>query len=281
LDEPADRAWTVVVVASEAPAAVSGLLAGLRAHAPAGTQVVVVANDPSEAQQAALAAAAPDRAAIAGNDVEVLRTVTRLGYAAALNIGLRRAAGELVLLADASVRPAGDALTPLARALEDPDVAVAGAIGLTSSEPGRVRPAAIEPSEEREAGALLGAWLAFRRSDLIALGPLDERFVTPAWLDVWWSLRLRAGQEPELPDAGEPDAEEARVDAAAAGAAELGEKEPEPSPYDFELPAPRKAIRLDLPLERDAVVWPPDRSRLARRNMYRMLDRFGWRTDLF
>ena len=37
----------------------------------------------------------------------------------------------------------------------------------------------------------------------MALGPLDERFVTPAWLDVWWSLRLRAGEEPERPETSE------------------------------------------------------------------------------
>ena len=58
LDEPPDAPWTVIVLASEAPERVSRLLAGLRAHAPGATQVVVVANDPSEPQQAALAAGA-------------------------------------------------------------------------------------------------------------------------------------------------------------------------------------------------------------------------------
>jgi hypothetical protein len=46
------------------------------------------------------------------------------------------------------------------------------------------------------------------------------------------------------------------------------------------MPPPRGAVRLDLPLERDEVAWPPDRARLNRRNMYRILDRFGWREDL-
>ena len=49
---------------------------------------------------------------------------------------------------------------------------------------------------------------------------------------------------------------------------------------EVEMPKPRRAVRLDLPLERDEVAWPPDRSRLNRRNMYRVLDRFGWRDDL-
>ena len=42
---PATTGWTVVVLASEEPGRVSRLLAALRVHAPAGTQVVVVAND--------------------------------------------------------------------------------------------------------------------------------------------------------------------------------------------------------------------------------------------
>ena len=61
LDEPAAAAWTVAIVASETPDRVSRLLAALRAHAPGGTQIVVVANDPSESQAAALQPAAPDR----------------------------------------------------------------------------------------------------------------------------------------------------------------------------------------------------------------------------
>ncbi len=293
LDQPPEVPWTAIVLASESPERVSRLLAGLRAHAPGATQVVVVANDPSELQAAALADGAPDRTAIDGRDVEVLRTATRLGHAAALNIALRRAAGELVLIADGTAWPAGDALTPLAAALADPAVAVAGAFGVASAEPGRFRPSALEPSEARRVGAILAGWMAFRRSDYVALGPLDERFVTPAWLDVWWSLRLRAGADPDWTDAapadataaadGEAEAADSGAEAAGARTAEteaVGPADAGAGTVEVEVPAPRRAIRLDLALEHDEVVWPPDRSRLGRRNMYRVLDRWGWRDDL-
>jgi len=287
LEAPATTTWTVVVLASEEPARVSRLLAALRSHAPAGTQVVIVANDPSEAQAAALAAEAPDRAPIGGAAPEVLRTSTRLGYAAALNVALRRSAGELVLLADATAWPFGDALTPLAAALRDPAVAAAGGFGLAPAEPGPPRPGALRRIETAaplgaatapagaDATALEGAWLAFRRSDYVELGPLDEHFVTPAWLDVWWSLRLRAGAEPEGAEYVEPGGEEEGrgeppVTAAVGGAPKI----------EIDLPTPRRAVLLELPLEREEVAWPPDRSRLNRRNMYRVLDRFGWRDDL-
>jgi hypothetical protein len=299
LEQPPDAPWSAIVLASESPERVSRLLAGLRAHAPDGTQVVVVANDPSELQQAALAAGAPDRAPVGGRELEVLRTATRLGHAAALNIALRRAAGDLVLIADGAAWPTGDALTPLAEALSGADVAVAGAFGLTSGEPGRLRPAALAPSDAREAGALMAGWIAFRRSDYITLGPLDERFVTPAWLDVWWSLRLRAGADPDWTeteaaepdavsgDAAEPGAAEptaqpnAQTEAEAGQAAAVGAPQHEVDRMvKLEVPAPRRAVRLDLPLEHDEIAWPPDRSRLGRRNMYRILERWGWREDL-
>ena len=286
LEQPPDAPWSAIVFASESPEEVSRLLAGLRTHAPGGTQVVVVANDPSELQQAALAAGHPDRALVGGLKPEVLRTATRLGHAAALNIALRRAAGDLVLIADGTAWPTGDALTPLAEALNRADVAVAGAFGLTSGDSGRLRPTSLAPSDEGDVAALTAGWLAFRRADYIALGPLDERFVTPAWLDVWWSLRLRAGADPDwsATEATEPNAERDEATEPNAERDEGAEAEAAEGEADrmvaFQVSAPRRAVRFDLPLEHDEIPWPPDRSRLGRRNMYRILDRWGWRDDL-
>jgi hypothetical protein len=289
LDVPATAAWTVLLLASEEPTRVSRLLAALRAHAPAGTHVVVVENDPSDAQVQALADGAQDRSPIAGREPEIIRTSVRLGHAAGLNVGLRRAIGAMVLLADGTAVPTGDALTPLAQGLQDPDVAIAGGYGLTTEadapfQPGSLARVGAEigvnaASGQRDVAALEGAWLAFRRDDLRWLGSLDERFVTPAWLDVWLSLRLRAGaegfgEEDEARDGVEGFETAAEPDSAGAREAEARATEP------ADLPAPRRALSLGLPLVRDETAWPPERTRLNRRNMYRVLDAFGWRDDL-
>jgi glycosyltransferase involved in cell wall biosynthesis len=271
LDEPATTPISVVMLASEAPEALSRLLSALRDHAPTGTQVVVVANDPSAAQEAALAPDSADRVRIGGLDPEILRTSTRLGTAAALNIGLIRASGDVVVLADASAWPTGDAISPLVEALLDSAVAVVGGFGLAAAEPGLLQPTALVRTDETDVVALEAGWIAFRRTDLAALGPLDERFVVPAWLDVLWTLRLRAGLDPVLNDA---DADDAADDAGPEEA--LAGLEAEPPA----LPEPRKAVRLALPLSRAETRWPPERSRMARRNMYRVLASFGWRDDL-
>jgi hypothetical protein len=295
LDQPATATWTVVVVASEEPEKVSRLLSALRAQAPVGTRVVLVANDPSDSQAAALAPASQDLAPIDGTAPELLRTSTRLGFAAALNIALRRASGEFVLLADGSAWPTGDAMSPLATALADEAVAAGGGYGLVTPEPGPLRPNTLErdngSAPRRDPAALEAGWLAFRRSDYRELGPLDEHFVTPAWLDVWWTLRLRVGEEPEAMTEARfaaDEAAEAESPDEVAGTGGDGDRGESPLPATdpsrpdeaAELTPARRAVAVPLPLERDEIPWPPDRSRLNRRNMYRVLDRFGWRDDL-
>jgi hypothetical protein len=242
LEMPATAPVTVLLLADEWPADLARTLGGIRAHGPAGTHVVIVANSPSPTQAAGLASGSPDLDPVAGAVPEVLWTSARLGHAAAMNAGLRRARGAIVILADTSVEPTGDALTPLVDALAAPGVAVAGAFGVVAPDL-RHFGEATGPDPD----AIEGGWLAFRREDLLALGPLDEKFVVDRHLDIWWSLVLRAGLDLAQP--------------------------------------PRRALRLDLPLvrheRRDSSALPEaERDRLSRRNSYRLLERFRGRTDL-
>ena len=242
LDEPASARFTVELVAEDAPDDLSRMLAGLRAHAPAGTQVVIVANAPSREQEARLAVESADLDPIAGTTPEVVWTSERLGQAAARNLGLRRAAGAIVVLADGSIEPTGDPLAPLEAALADPRIAVAGAFGLVAADLRR-----FESAPGPDVDAIELCWLAFRRDDLAALGPLDEKFAVDRHLGTWWSLVLRAGADDGAP--------------------------------------PRAARRLDLPLarhaERGRTILPADQhDRLAKRGFYRLLDRFRDRPDL-
>ena len=242
LEMPPTAAITVQLLAEDRPDDLARMLRGLRVHAPAGTQVVIVANDPSQAQAAGLASGSPDLDPLGGAVPEVLWTSARLGHAAALNAGLRRAGGAIIVLADASVEPTGDALTPLLGALAQPDVAVAGAFGVVAPDLRH-----FEEAAGPEVDAIDGGWLAFRRADLLALGPLDEKFVLGRYLDIWWSLVLRAGMDPARPS--------------------------------------RRALRLELPLvrheQRDSSALPAaERDRLSRRNSYRVLERLRDRTDL-
>ena len=241
-DGPAAARFTVLLTADDWPDDTARMLRGLRAHAPAGTHIVVVANDPAPEQAARLVAGSEDLEPVAGSEPELLWTSARLGRAAALNVGLRRARGSVVILADTSVEITGDAFEPVAKALDDGSLAVTGGFGLAVPD---LRHAV--PADGPDVDAIAAGWLAFRREDYAALGPLDEKFAIDAYLDVWWSLVLRAGPE------------SAR--------------------------AARRAVRLELPLVRHeprgvAALPAAARERLARRNSYRLLDRFRHRPDL-
>ena len=239
LDEAPVGLATVVLVATDWPDDVTRALTSLTAHGPRGVQVVVVANAPSGAVASLLEGL---------DGVEVVWTAVRLGWAAALNAGIRRAASPVVILLDTSVEPAGDLVTPLVDALADPSVAVAGPFGIVSDDLRQYR----EPADDAvDVDAIEGYAQAFRRADYLEHGPLDEHFAFYRNLDIWWSLVLR-----DQPDDADEDT------------------------------PPRRAVRvtgLDITRHehRGWTSLPEDeRDRLSKKNFYRVLKRFATRRDL-
>jgi hypothetical protein len=240
LGQPADATLTVVFVAHDRPLELGRALASVRTHAPAGTEVVIVANDPTDDLAVRLAPDSLDLAPIAGAAPEVTWTSSRLGVATAFNMGLRRARGAVVVLADPAIELRGDAFTPVQRALDDPGVAVAGAFGLASADLRR-----FDASPGPVVDVLELGWLACRRTDASMLGPLDEKFADDAFLGAWWSLVLRAGRN----DGAEPR-----------------------QAIALDLPIVRSSDGRDRP--------DPAHDRQAKRNWYRLLEGFRGRPDL-
>lgn len=241
LDEPAVGSATVILLASDWPDDLARALAGLRAWSPAGTSAVVVADAPS-AEQASALERPTDDAGPSDLPVETVWTSERLGYAAATNIGLRRAMGPIAILLDTSVEPTGDIVTPLVGALDDASVAVAGGWGITSADLRR-----FEDAPAGDVDAIEGYVQAFRRIDYAARGPLDEHFRFYRNADIWWSLVLRDEGEGSTPRRA------VRLDG---------------------LPAVRHEHRGYASLPAD------ERDRQSKRNFYRIIDRFGPRRDL-
>ena len=241
LDETAVGTATVVAIATDFPADLERALGPLRDHAPDGTQVVVVANDPSPEQASTLELLDARDPGGPGVATEVVWTSDRVGHATALNAGIRRAEAPVIIWLDTSVEPGGDVVTPIVEALSDPSVAVAGAFGLVSADLRRFRTA-----PPGDVDAIERALLGFRRADYVERGPLDEQFRFDRHLDVWWSLVLR--------DAGDDG-------------------------------QPRRAVAVELPIERhedraDESLPAGERERLAKRNFYRVVQRFGSRRTL-
>jgi hypothetical protein len=246
LDVAAVGLATVVLVASADAAETRRALDALAASVPDGVDIVLVADGLSDRALEGLRS--EDLAGRSGPPVELVRTSVVLGQGAALNIGVRCARAPIIVVLDPCIVPTGDVVSPLVATFADASVAIAGPLGLTTADLRRFDERTVAAgSEPVDAAAIQGYLMAFRRTDAIARGPLDEGFRFYRNLDIWWSLALR--------DEGEGS-------------------------------APRRAVVVpELPLTRgEPRAWtatpPAERERLSKRNFYRILDRFRARADL-
>ncbi len=116
----------------------------------------------------------------------IVRRGQRLGWADARTLGLRASGGELIVLLDTSVEPAGDFATPILAALEAPDVGLAGGWGLRSRD-GRH----FDAAPPGEVDAIEAYCLAVRREALRAVGGFDRRFRFYRNADLDFSFAVR------------------------------------------------------------------------------------------
>jgi len=180
LDEPATVAASVQLVAEDHPEDLERALAGLATHpSTVEHELVVVANAPPFALEPNLAAPLPV-------DPVVLATTERLGWADARTLGMRRSRGEITVLLDTSLEPAGDFLAELVAAFDDPSVGIAGGWGVTSAD-GRQ----FEDAPPGEVDAIEGYCLAVRREALRTIGGFDRRFRFYRNADLDFSFAVR------------------------------------------------------------------------------------------
>ncbi len=198
LDDPASLPASVLVVVDDHPEDLERLLRGLAEHPPSvDWELVVVANAPAVPIEPLSAEAWGGDGSLP--EVTLLPSATRLGWADAVNLGLRRSRGAVVVLLDTSLEPTGDLVGPLLEAFDDSTVGVAGGWGVTS---GNGRDFVDAPPGEVD--AIEGYAMAMRREALQAVGRFDPhfRFYRHADLDLSFAIRnagWRALRTPPLP----------------------------------------------------------------------------------
>jgi GT2 family glycosyltransferase len=176
LDQPAEVDCSLVMVADDHPADLARLLAALeRQPQHAELELAVVANAPAGDLPALPAGAT------------LLRLRERVGWADAVNLGLRRSRGEVLVLLDTSLEPTGDFVGPLLAAFDDDRVGIAGPWGVTSAD-GRQ----FEEAPPGEVDAIEGYCLAMRRAALRQVSGFDHRFRFYRNADLDLSFAVRA-----------------------------------------------------------------------------------------
>jgi GT2 family glycosyltransferase len=211
---PGTSALDVLIVAFHSGAILERCLAGIATFVPAGSRIVVIDNSPSDAS-AAEAVARTEAA-------ELLSEPNNLGFAAAVNDGLRRTDAPLVLLVNPDVIALEGSFETIEQIFSDKPDAGAVAVRL-SNEDGvlehcRWRPRPLDffdsavglarylpPALSARRGPMLdwdhaelravdnatGALLVLRRAAIEEVGDLDERFFM-YWEETDWLMRARA-----------------------------------------------------------------------------------------
>jgi len=108
------------------------------------------------------------------------------GWGAARAAGLAATESRVVVAVDGSIEPEGDVLTPLARALDDHRVGVAGPFGIVTKDLREFR-----ASNGPEVDAIEGYCMAFRRDVLVEAGGFDAGFRFYRAADLELSFRIR------------------------------------------------------------------------------------------
>lgn len=182
LDQQPTADATLHLVAEDHPSDLRRFARGLAAHPPTGSwELVAVANAASFDVAAEIPHPIRPR-------VTLLPTSHRLGWADAVNLGMRRGRGAVAILVDTSVEPTGDFLTPVRAAFDaDPRLGVAGAWGLTSDN-GRQ----FEEAEPGEVDAVEAYFLAVRREVLRDVGLFDPHFRFHRNADLDFNFAARA-----------------------------------------------------------------------------------------
>jgi cysteinyl-tRNA synthetase len=129
----------------------------------------------------------PETFIAAAGDVEVIGLEPGTGWGAAVNAGVRRATGRIVLLMDGSIETAGDVVGPLERALADPEVGIAGPFGIVTRDLREFE----EAPGPGPCDAIEGYCLAMRREVLAAVGGVDEKFRWYRSADIELSFRVK------------------------------------------------------------------------------------------
>ena len=192
LEEPASVAASLQLIAHDHPEDLGRFLRALAAHPPAlDWELVLVANAP-DYDLGALLSSVPLPV-----EPQLLPTSAELGWADAVNLGLRRSHGEATILLDTSLEPLGDFVTPLVEALRQPGVGLAGGWGVVSGN-GRH----FEAAPPGEVDAIEAYCLAVRREALRASRGFDPhfRFYRNADLDLSFAVRDAGWRAIALPD---------------------------------------------------------------------------------
>jgi cysteinyl-tRNA synthetase len=153
-------------------------------------ELVVVDNPVSDADSEAISAL---------ERVVHVPLTQKVGYGGGRNLGIRLAAGKIVIVLDTSVQLTGDVLAPVAAHLEDDSVGLVGRWGVVTSDGFHY-----EEAKGPDVDGVEAYVMAARRTLLSELGLFDPKFKWYRNADLDYSFKVRASGRRTIVDASLP-----------------------------------------------------------------------------
>lgn len=174
LDLPSETRFSIVTTSAGWPEDLQRLATSFATHCE-GYEHLAIANANKEVEEVI------ERIGAGG-----ICFAQRVGFGAAMNAGIRQCRGDVVVVCDTSVEATGNFLDPLASALDDGAIGLAGPWGLVTED---MR--SFEEATEGPVHAMQGYCIAFRRKDLSPALMFDPKFKFYRNADIDFSLRWK------------------------------------------------------------------------------------------
>lgn len=181
LDEEPGREFSIVTLTGGWPEDLERFYASLQAFCgELDWELIAVSNNSPEIDQSV------ERAGKDDTRVRGISFSQRVGFGGGINSAIERSLGRIVVVVDTSIEPTGDFLSPIAASLADPSTGLVGKWGLISADLHH-----FDEETSGEVDAMQAYLMAFRRSDVKAVGLFDPKFKFYRHADIDYSLRWR------------------------------------------------------------------------------------------
>lgn len=186
LDQPSAYAFSVNLLAHNSRADLERCIESIARHAGEHSIEIVVVDNGSTDDTLAYLKQLHHDGQMHNIPVRVLFADHNMGFGAGRNATFRASLGEVIVLLDTSIELHGDIWTPIQSALSDSAIGLVGAFGLVTHDLKEY-----EESAGPDVDAVEGYLMAFRRANLLEVGPAHEKFRFYRLMDVDYSLEFK------------------------------------------------------------------------------------------
>jgi cysteinyl-tRNA synthetase len=197
LREPDQRAFSVNLLAHNSRDDLQRCVESVARHAAGRDVELVIVDNGSTDDTLAYLKQLSKTGAAGGLPVRVLFADHDMGFAAGRNASFRASVGRIIVQIDTSIELQGDVWTPIEQLLADPTIGLVGPYGLVTED---LRE--FQESAGPDVDAIEGYLMAFRRAQLLEVGPADEKFRFYRLMDIDYSFEFKkAGYRVVVSDA--------------------------------------------------------------------------------